>query len=83
MILVPRVRPLPIRMLSRLVSSTSSRVSRVVQAVDFFSNDPAFAGTMIMTWEVTAVDGGTRVDVTAHDVPDGISAEDHAVGLAS
>lgn len=56
---------------------------RVVQAVDFVSDDPAYAGTMTMTWEVTAVDGGTRVDITADDVPDGISAEDHAAGLAS
>jgi uncharacterized protein YndB with AHSA1/START domain len=56
---------------------------RVVQAVDFVSHDPAFAGTMTMTWEVTAVDGGTRVDITADDVPDGISAEDHAEGIAS
>ena len=56
---------------------------RVVQAVDFVSDDPAFAGTMTMTWEVTAVDGGTRVDITADNVPDGISAEDHARGLAS
>jgi uncharacterized protein YndB with AHSA1/START domain len=56
---------------------------RVVQAVDFASDDPAFAGTMTMTWQVTAVDGGTRVDITADDVPDGISAEDHATGLAS
>src|SRR5581483_4892392 len=56
---------------------------RVVQAVGFVSDDPAFAGTMTMTWEVTAVDGGTRLDITADDVPDGISAEDHAAGLAS
>jgi uncharacterized protein YndB with AHSA1/START domain len=56
---------------------------RVVQAVDFVSDDPAFAGTMLMTWEVSAVDGGSRVDITADDVPDGISAEDHAAGLAS
>ena len=56
---------------------------RVVQAVDFVSDDPAFAGTMTMTWVVQAVDGGTRVDITADDVPDGISAEDHAAGLAS
>jgi uncharacterized protein YndB with AHSA1/START domain len=56
---------------------------RVVQAVDFVSDDPAYAGTMIMTWEVTAVDAGTRVDIVAEDVPDGISAEDHAAGLAS
>jgi uncharacterized protein YndB with AHSA1/START domain len=57
--------------------------ARVVQAVDFVSDDPAFAGTMSMTWEVSAVDGGTLVVVTANDVPDGISAEDHATGLAS
>ena len=56
---------------------------RVVQAVDFVSDDPAFAGTMTMTWEVTAVEEGTRVDIVADDVPDGIPAEDHATGLAS
>jgi uncharacterized protein YndB with AHSA1/START domain len=57
--------------------------SRVVQAVDFVSADPAFAGTMTMTWAVTPVDGGTRVEVRADDVPAGISADDHAAGLAS
>jgi uncharacterized protein YndB with AHSA1/START domain len=56
---------------------------RVVQAVDFISDDPANVGTMTMTWEVTAVDAGTRVDIVAEDVPDGIPAEDHAAGLAS
>jgi uncharacterized protein YndB with AHSA1/START domain len=56
---------------------------RVVQAVDFVSEDPAFAGTMTMTWTVRAVDGGTRVEITADDVPDGISAADHAAGLTS
>ena len=56
---------------------------RVVQAVDFISDDPANVGTMTMTWQVTAVDGGTRVDIVAQDVPDGISAEDHAAGIAS
>jgi len=56
---------------------------RVVQAVDFVSDDPAYAGTMTMTWEVTTTDDGTRVDFRADDVPSGISAEDHAAGLAS
>ncbi|GAA4586806.1 SRPBCC family protein [Planotetraspora phitsanulokensis] len=56
---------------------------QVVQAVDFVSDDPAFTGTMTMTWEVTAVEAGARVDIVAEDVPDGISAEDHAAGLAS
>lgn len=56
---------------------------RVVQAVDFVSNDPAYAGTMTMTWQIRPVDGGTRVDFIADDVPDGISAEDHVAGLSS
>ena len=56
---------------------------RVVQAVDFVSDDPAYAGTMTMTWKIAAVEAGTRVDIVAEDVPDGISAEDHAAGLSS
>lgn len=56
---------------------------RVVQTVEFVSDDPSYAGTMTMTWEVTAVDTGTRVEIRADNVPDGISAEDHAAGLGS
>ena len=56
---------------------------RLVQAVDFVSDDPANAGTMTMTWELTPTASGTRVDIRADDVPAGISAEDHAAGLAS
>ncbi|MET4428457.1 MULTISPECIES: SRPBCC domain-containing protein [unclassified Mycolicibacterium] len=47
------------------------------------SDDPAFAGTMTMTWSVTRVPEGTRVDMRADDVPPGISAEDHASGMNS
>ncbi|MEQ1785993.1 MAG: SRPBCC family protein [Acidimicrobiales bacterium] len=56
---------------------------RVVQAVDFVSDAPEFAGTMTMTWTVQDAPGGTLVEIVAEDVPDGISAEDHAAGLAS
>jgi hypothetical protein len=56
---------------------------RIVQAVDFVSDDPAYAGTMTMRWELAGVDGGTRVDIIANNVPDGIAAKDHAAGLAS
>ncbi len=56
---------------------------RVVQSVDFVSDDPAFAGTMVMTWTATPVDDQTLVEIRAENVPRGISAEDHAVGLAS
>ena len=56
---------------------------QVVQAVDFVSDDPAYAGTMTMTWKLAPDGAGTRADIVAEDVPDGISAEDHAAGLAS
>lgn len=56
---------------------------RVIQEVEFPSDDPAFAGTMTGTWSVAPVDGGTQVELRADGVPSGISAEDHAAGLAS
>jgi uncharacterized protein YndB with AHSA1/START domain len=56
---------------------------RVVQAVDFESDDPSFAGTMTMTWEVSPLADGTRVDIRADNVPEGISRADHEVGMAS
>lgn len=57
--------------------------TRVVQEVDFESADPAFAGTMTMTWELEEAEAGTLVTITATDVPDGISAHDHEVGMSS
>ena len=57
--------------------------ARVVQAVTFVSDDPAQAGTMTMTWEVTRVEHGTRVEFRAENDPAGISAADHAAGLSS
>ena len=56
---------------------------RFAQDADFASDDPAFAGTMRMTWMLEPAADGTLVRVRADDVPHGITAEDHAVGLAS
>lgn len=56
---------------------------RVVQAVDFVADAPEFAGTMTMTWTVREDADATVVEVVADDVPDGISAADHAAGLAA
>ena len=56
---------------------------RVVEEVDFPSGDPAYAGTMTMTWTFTEGDGGTYVEVEATDVPTGIDPGDHAAGLES
>lgn len=55
----------------------------VSQAVDFVSDDPALAGTMVMNWMLRPVPEGTEVTIRAENVPGGISAEDHAEGLAS
>lgn len=51
------------------------------QAVRFASANPAFAGTMRMRWSVEPDPGGSVVTVTCRDVPEGITAEDHAAGL--
>jgi uncharacterized protein YndB with AHSA1/START domain len=56
---------------------------RVVQAVDFVSDEPAFAGTMKITWELAQDDDRTHVTIRADDVPSGISREDHEVGFRS
>jgi len=56
---------------------------RIVQAVDFVSDDPAFQGTMTMTWELSREQFGTRVEIRADDVPSGITPEDHVAGMAS
>ena len=55
----------------------------VVFAVDFVSDDPDYESTMIMNWVVTAIDGGTLVEITAENVPDAVSAEEHAAGMNS
>jgi hypothetical protein len=54
-----------------------------VQAVDFVSDDPAYARHHDHDLGGHRCRCGTRVDIVAEDVPDGISAEDHAAGLAS
>ncbi len=56
---------------------------RVVHEVDFVSDDPAFSGTMTMTWAVHPSGNATHVEFIAEHVPEGISAEDHAAGMAS
>ncbi len=56
---------------------------RVVQLVKFRSDDPAFAGTMRMVWDLEPAPEGTRVIILAEDVPEGISKEDHDTGLRS
>ncbi|MEV0157015.1 SRPBCC family protein [Micromonospora sp. NPDC050686] len=56
---------------------------RVVQRAVFDSDDPSYAGTMTMTWQLAAAGAGTEVTVTATGVPPGIDQADHEAGIAS
>jgi len=63
----------------RLVEFMPGR--RIVQEVDFESDDPAFAETMRMIWSFKEDGDGTVVSIRAENVPDGIRPEDHQAGL--
>jgi uncharacterized protein YndB with AHSA1/START domain len=56
---------------------------RIVQAVTFKSDDPAFSGEMRITWTFEPAQDGTLVTVSCENVPTGISREDHQAGLTS
>jgi len=54
---------------------------RIVQTVEFESTDPSVAGEMRMTWSFEPLSAGTRVTITADNVPPGIRQADHDAGL--
>ena len=56
---------------------------RILQEIDFESDDPAFEGTLQLEWNLRSVEEGTEVEVVARQVPDGIRASDHARGITS
>ena len=56
---------------------------RIVERATFESDDPAFAGVMTVTTTFRPVANGTEVTMACSDVPEGISAVDHADGIAS
>lgn len=56
---------------------------RIVQLVNFESEDPAFAGEMRMTWRLSPAAGGTEVSIICENVPEGARKEDHDAGLRS
>ena len=56
---------------------------KIVEAVDFESDDPAFAGTMTVTTTLVPVADGTKVTFAAENVPPGISESDHRAGMES
>lgn len=56
---------------------------RMVQQAVFEAEDPSYAGTMTMTWQLTAIGERTEVTVTATDVPPGIDQAVHEAGISS
>jgi uncharacterized protein YndB with AHSA1/START domain len=55
---------------------------RLVELVDFVSSDPTLGGTMTIIWSLTPDGDGTRVTITAIDVPDSLSREQHEAAFA-
>ncbi|MFE9336500.1 SRPBCC family protein [Streptomyces sp. NPDC007063] len=57
---------------------------RVVQQAVFEADDPSFAGTMTMTWQLAAAgEDRTEVTVTATGAPPGTDPAVHEAGIAS
>jgi uncharacterized protein YndB with AHSA1/START domain len=56
---------------------------RIVEAIRFVSDDPAFAGVMILTTSFEPTREGTKVSFRASEVPAGIDREEHLAGMAS
>ena len=53
---------------------------RVVQIVEFETDDPAVQGEMTITYTLRAVDGGTELTGLHEGLPPGVSADDNDVG---
>jgi uncharacterized protein YndB with AHSA1/START domain len=56
---------------------------RIVQLIEFESEDPAFAGPMTITWSLADVPAGTEVTVLCENAPEGIRPSDHETGIRS
>lgn len=56
---------------------------RVVESVQFVSDDPSFVIPMILTTILEKDRDGTKVTLRAENVPEAISAEDHKAGMLS
>lgn len=54
---------------------------RIVQTVEFESEDASFAGEMQLSWSFEAQFGATRVTIVATNVPPGITKADHDAGF--
>ena len=66
------------RFTARFVELTPPR--RIVEAITFDSDDPAFAGEMIMVVTLEAENGGTTVTIGFKNIPAGVRPEDNETG---
>lgn len=57
--------------------------SRLVEAIRFDSDDPAFSGEMILDVTLVDVDGQTNVTLAFHNLPAGVRPEDNDAGTRS
>ena len=56
---------------------------KIVEVIEFESDDPQFAGAMTMTVLLRDVDGGTEVTLAYDHLPPGIRPEDNEIGTRS
>lgn len=56
---------------------------KIVEVIEFESQEPGFAGEMRMTVMLADVDGGTEVSLLYENVPRGIRPEDNEAGSRS
>ena len=53
---------------------------QVVERIEFETDDPDLKSAMTMTWTLSEVEGGTRVDLLHEGLPDVVPPEDNATG---
>jgi len=53
---------------------------RVVQLVEFDTEDPSVGGAMTISYTLTEVDDGTDLEAMREDLPSGIGPEDNEIG---
>ena len=56
---------------------------RIVQVVEFDSDEPGFAGEMLITVTLADIDDGTEVTYRCENIPEGIRPEDNETGCRS
>lgn len=56
---------------------------KIVEAVIFQTDNPDYAGTMIITTTLKPIADSTKVTIVATNVPAGISEANHRAGMAS